>query len=303
MSFGSENIILNSLLPLDFRSEFVTLYWDKKHAIWESDLYLKCNMDAKSLHSIIQSIELVYPEVSCLSQSGVLNPQEYIIPGQSSAIIDPQKLLEKLNAGFTIRLKEFYRYYTPWQPFRTILTELFQCPVSLNLYLNQKAEGIKPHFDVHHIFIIQLEGKKTWEIGPMNKERPRYDFAPGAATPPENEKFNIKLELVPGNILYLPIGLWHKTTTEERSLHLAIGLMTPDWVQVLKGYIQYVSDNCPDFKKQLNSKHYSNRNNHYNLPVFHNILLIQQAIDSLKGYLTYFGADELKKYVLHEQNF
>lgn len=306
MFFDSQTVLDSFLLP-SFRAEFMDEVWGKKHFVWKSDLYLNYGLNITKLKNTILSEEMSYPEVSCLSSEGVLDPGLYVDSfkfDKSFSLIQPAKLLNQLEQGYTIRLREFYNYYPSWRPLKDSFREIFKCPISFNVYLNLKANGIKPHFDVHHIFIIQMEGVKIWEIGPISTEFPRHDFAPGAAAPPSKESFSKKIKLFPGDVMYVPLGLWHKTATNQESLHLAIGVMPPDWTDVLRALTRFVSDKNENWAGVLEFEADSlkERTVNNNVPSCINPAIIRKALDILKNNTEMFCSDYFQEYVLNHEN-
>lgn len=299
---GSKKQLLDSLLPPHLRQHFMSNVWGKQHLIWKSDFHLQCALKINDIKEIIKTSDMNYPEVSCLSKNGVLNPEHYVShfnTEKSVSVIEPSKLMDQLNHGNTLRFKEFYTYHQPWVFLKESLARIFSCPISLNVYLSHQAEGIKPHFDVHHIFIVQLEGVKTWHIGPISKQFPRYDFAPGAGMSFPEEICDV-IELHPGDIMYLPIGLWHKTSTLNESLHLAIGILSPDWTEALKGLVNFVSEKQPHLKKKLTT--FTSLENvgvdGKCVSVFEDVSIIREALDLLSNNLEDFCENGFKKFVL-----
>lgn len=113
------------------------------------------------------------------------------------------------------------------------LESVFRCPVHANLYLTPAgAQGFDVHFDTHEVFVLQLEGHKTWRLYPPTRTLPlvgeRFD------TPRERLGPVREIPLQAGDLLYLPRGHVHEAfTCESASMHLTIGVNVFRWADLL----------------------------------------------------------------------
>ena len=98
---------------------------------------------------------------------------------------------------------------------------------------------------------MQLEGSKQWSFGKKINQTPRHDFRPFWDDSDYQALSTINLN--PGEILYLPPGLWHQTKTVElnNSLHLALGVTMPDWYDMLKVYMTYIMKKHYIFREHI----------------------------------------------------
>ena len=83
--------------------------------------------------------------------------------------------------------------------------------------------GATPHYDSYHIFAVQLDGSKTWNLGKIITYNPHEDFIYKGTI--ENN-FTDSLVTHPGDILYIPPGLFHQVYTQEHSAHVTVGIHT-----------------------------------------------------------------------------
>jgi hypothetical protein len=107
--------------------------------------------------------------------------------------------------------------------------------VRVNYFLSTgPAKGIRPHYDNHHVFAVQLIGEKTWGLGPKvavtSPEAP--SFYP-EVDPPIEATIQTKV----GDVLYIPPGGWHGAETEERSMHATVGIYPPTYAEYLRQLI------------------------------------------------------------------
>jgi hypothetical protein len=99
------------------------------------------------------------------------------------------------------------------------------------------------HFDCNENFTIQLVGKKEWTYtdhaavpNPTYNsglvETP-YHLAPREVSDPHT------IVLAPGDVFYIPRGVWHGTRTVEDSLSLNFNLFPTCWADVLVEALRY----------------------------------------------------------------
>lgn len=111
--------------------------------------------------------------------------------------------------------------------------------IFITCYLTPAASGSGVHFDCQHVFFLQVSGKKHWKIGASPawpnamvnadsaslKKRSTRQLLDriGLSIPlPEQTTFE-DLTLAPGDVLYLPPGVWHDgSTTDSHSLHYTL---------------------------------------------------------------------------------
>jgi len=132
------------------------------------------------------------------------------------------------------------------------LEALFSCHVQANAYLTSGGcSGFDPHHDEHDVFVLQVEGAKTWRL---YERRPPNAFrgdaavgAPDASSPSET------VTLHPGDCLYLPRGWVHAASNEAiaPSLHISIGLLTLTWADLLLAAAAQAARADPVFARPL----------------------------------------------------
>ena len=90
----------------------------------------------------------------------------------------------------------------------------FSSRVQTNVYLTPPdTQGFTPHWDTHDVFVLQISDAKRWSIYDTKERLPLRGqrFEPG--TPPGD--VSDEFELGPGSAVYLPRGLWKKSTRKR----------------------------------------------------------------------------------------
>lgn len=155
---------------------------------------------------------------------------------KDNALLDPSPGIDaQLEAGASLLITGLQQDWAPIAEFcRAAASELGH-PVRANSYLTPAgSQGFTHHWDDHASFLVQTEGRKTWELYPPLAEFPPrpHSFTPeelaglradGSVTDPPY----LTVDLRPGDVLWLPHGWIHNGfTTTEPSLHVTLGLGT-----------------------------------------------------------------------------
>ena len=100
--------------------------------------------------------------------------------------------------------------------------------------------GVGPHIDLYDVFICQGSGRRNWRVGDKGEHR---EFAAHAALL-HVDPFEaiIDVELLPGDILYIPPGFPHDGVSLETSMSFSVGFRGKSACDMLSGLADYVID-------------------------------------------------------------
>jgi len=148
-------------------------------------------------------------------------------------LADSDRLREQYAEGATLALQALHRLHPPLVTFcRDLAIELGH-PTQANAYITPPgSRGFAAHHDTHDVFVLQTGGTKLWHVyAPVLelplRSQPSSDLvgADGRLLPEGTEPL-LSVVLHPGDSLYVPRGFPHAAeTTDERSLHLTIGVL------------------------------------------------------------------------------
>ncbi len=101
--------------------------------------------------------------------------------------------------------------------------------------------GVGPHIDLYDVFICQGSGRRRWRVGDRGEHR---EFAAHPALL-HTEAFEpiIDVELLPGDILYLPPGYPHDGVTLEESMSFSVGYRTASAKDMVSALADHLIDN------------------------------------------------------------
>jgi hypothetical protein len=140
-------------------------------------------------------------------------------------LLDSARLLAQLRSGATLVWDAIDQVHPPIRAAKQELERALQAFVFVNMYASWGTlRGVGDHWDDHDVFVLQLTGRKNWEVHPATRKWPLPDDF--IEEPPTNYTYEFTLKA--GSVLYLPRGWWHRVTpVNEPSLHLTIGALRP----------------------------------------------------------------------------
>lgn len=100
--------------------------------------------------------------------------------------------------------------------------------------------GVGPHVDNYDVFIIQGSGKRHWQVG--SNEALKEVIANEALLHVEAFEPIIDVELLPGDILYIPPGFPHQGIAIEPSMSFSVGYRTIAKSHLFSGFADYLID-------------------------------------------------------------
>ncbi|WP_159617280.1 cupin domain-containing protein [Arthrobacter zhaoguopingii] len=144
--------------------------------------------------------------------------------------LDDTALWRKFADGATLVLQALHRTWEPIAEFNARLSTELGHPVQANAYITPpQNRGFDDHYDVHDVFVLQIEGTKRWIIhepvlpDPL-RDQVWTDRRAAVADAAKGEAY-IDTVLEPGDVLYLPRGWLHAAQAQgEVSIHLTLGI-------------------------------------------------------------------------------
>jgi hypothetical protein len=224
---------LSRLLGRTAAAEFADAYWGRRplraSAGDVSDLFSSGAVD-----ELISVRGLRAPFLRIAKDGRTFGDREFTGGGGVGAAVGDQLsddlVWRHLEAGATLVLQGLHRTYEPVLRFTQALAAELGHPCQVNAYVTPpQSTGFSDHYDVHDVFVVQVEGEKQWRIRepvwPLPLRDQPWDehkdaIAQAATRPPQDE-----FMMTPGDVLYLPRGSLHSATARgEVSIHLTIGI-------------------------------------------------------------------------------
>ncbi len=230
--------VLARLVAIDPQT-FAARYWGRRPLLSTADqlpLPFGDLLSADTIDELICERGLRTPFLRVAKNGTTLPESSFTAPGGVGAGIADQvsddKLVGLFADGATMVLQALHRVWPPILRLCQQLAGELGHPVQANAYVTPpQNQGFNDHYDVHDVFVLQIEGEKSWRIHAPVLESPLRDqpwtdrraaVAAGAAEEPLLEAV-----LRPGDCLYLPRGFLHAATALGGvSTHLTIGVHT-----------------------------------------------------------------------------
>ncbi|MFJ3659766.1 cupin domain-containing protein [Streptomyces sp. NPDC090119] len=190
--------------------------------------------DADAVDELLSRRGLRTPFLRVAKNGTVLPESSYTSPGGVGATISDQlddTALWRLFAdGATLVLQALQRTWQPVGELCAGLSAELGHPVQANAYITPpQSQGFDDHYDVHDVFVVQIQGSKRWLVRePVHpdplRDQPWTDRRAAVAEAAEGPAY-IDTVLEPGDVLYLPRGWLHAARAKgEVSIHLTLGV-------------------------------------------------------------------------------
>jgi ribosomal protein L16 Arg81 hydroxylase len=231
---------------------FLSQYWEAKplHLARKDAEYYSALFSSVELEAVLQYVRPQPPDLRVVLEQVELPASKYV---NADGSLNMNQLYKAYGEGHTMVVNSLQRFVPKLALLCRQLQELTNFPVEFNVYLTPaSAHGLHPHYDTHDVFVLQIEGKKTWSLYGSAQECPLLGtFQPviPVAILPTLERV---VELEAGDLLYLPRGHIHDAeTSNEHSMHITIGIYPTQWVDLLSTALTNLSLKDVRFRKAV----------------------------------------------------
>jgi bifunctional lysine-specific demethylase and histidyl-hydroxylase NO66 len=232
----AKDSVLARLIAVD-RAQFARQFWGQQPLLSPASA-LPAGfgelLDASAIDELVSKRGLRTPFLRVAKNGTTLADKAFTSPGGVGAGIADQvnedRLVQLFAEGATLVLQALHRVWPPVLEFCQKLAAELGHPVQANAYVTPpQNQGFSAHYDVHDVFVLQIDGEKQWRIHRPVLESPlrdqpwndrKSDVEARAQEPPLMEAV-----LQPGDCLYLPRGSIHAATALGGvSTHLTLGI-------------------------------------------------------------------------------
>ena len=92
--------------------------------------------------------------------------------------------------------------------------------------------GVGPHYDFYDVFLVQVSGHRTWQLGQWCDEQSKLITEGGMKTLADFQKMET-VEVEPGDVLYIPPRKAHWGISNDASVTYSVGIRRPTAQEVL----------------------------------------------------------------------
>ncbi|MFN7981286.1 MAG: cupin domain-containing protein [Vicinamibacterales bacterium] len=180
-----------------------------------------------------------------LMRQGTRVPREWFT---RDGEIDARALKALLRQPVTLVLLDIANL---WRPMRRLVRRLQQQlghPIICGTIATISQGGaFQPHYDLNDLLLLQISGRKRWRVFAEREVVPNVRNS--QAPPPETEPA-MSFTMEPGDLLYLPRGVWHDAAADEDSLHVGLHLDSPTGVKFGQSLLRMLEDD-PVFAEDI----------------------------------------------------
>lgn len=239
------------LSPCDPRDFFVRhwetqpLFIDRREPGYYGDLF-----SSRRLEEVLCYGKPKPPDIRVVSEQRELLPSRYVT---AEGDLNLHQLYKVFDEGHTIVVNGLQRFCAPVAALCRRIQDLLNHQIIANVYLSPGgSRGLHPHFDTHDVFVLQIEGTKTWYLHGSPQGLPLLaTFQPVIPRESLGEPEQV-VTLKAGDMLYVPRGVVHHAEAQsEPSLHITLGVYPTQWVDLLTHALTAVSLRDERFRRAL----------------------------------------------------
>lgn len=243
---------LRQLFPAISPADFVERHWTRAvyHEAGEPGRFHRL-LPWAELNRILDGHRAWPLRMRVVKGNRPLAPSSYLepIPGRGAGRepvlrVSSTKLHQRLRDGATLVFGSIDEAVPAIRELAQRLEYDLRAEVFVNLYLSSGGIGaFDPHWDDHDGIIVQVYGRKEWQLFGEGRRAPLPDDGAGANRCPPRPLEQLTLD--EGGALYLPRGHWHAVRpVGEMTAHLTFGLRRPTVRDFLRWAVERQADNA-----------------------------------------------------------
>ncbi len=233
------------------KKHFFQDYWEKKPLVVgrKQRNYFESLFSLDEVDRVLTTLDRRYPDVTLKNANREITGDDYTVGDDA---LDVAKVYQLFGEGSTITFAYLDTVVPSLTSFRRSLESEFSCLCQTNVYLTPaRAQGAKPHYDTHDVFVLQVVNSKRWTIygTPVVLPLTGQDFDRSVH---ERGDPTLEFELEAGDVAYIPRGVVHDARSGDNvSLHITAGILRTTWTDLLLEFVAEASLNDPAFRKAL----------------------------------------------------
>lgn len=250
---------LSALLRPLSTERFFAEYWETQPLLLRrgDNTYYDAVLTVTDIEQYISRGDGRYPALRLAKGGKFYAPEAYTLDVKYGdevfrGLSDLERIFTEYSSGATVTLPALHLGWAPLGRLCRQLESELDHSVHTNAYLTPaNTGGFTPHYDTHEVFVLQIAGVKHWRVYPPPVSLPHRNqpFSPERYVLPSAPL--MEFDLAAGDLLYLPRGYVHTTTTADHfSAHVTIGITVYTWVEMLSELIQHSID-LPEFRRAL----------------------------------------------------
>lgn len=204
------------------------------------------------LNMLLNADVLKPPRVQLISEREPVDKDQYMRLGHDFMSLNSAGLTEQLRGGAVMLIHALHQLFPQLGELTDSLSVFTRAGSQINFYCGwQASKGFKTHWDKHDVWVLQVEGKKSWQIWEPTRLHPLPD-AVGVPEPTGDP--DQVVTITQGDLLYVPRGWWHRAEALDGvSVHLTLGSRAPTGSDFVRSVAAQLRDK-PEWGATLGSK-------------------------------------------------
>lgn len=220
-------------------ARFLSEYWTKKplYLAGERGRFARV-FSWGDLNRILTWHPPPQPQLRLFQEGSMVDLRRYIDGPVGNLRLNPGGLMALLAQGATMIMDGVQEVAPSVHDLTSSFEDALSCSCAANLYAGWRTQrGFNVHWDAHEVFVLQLSGRKRWQVFAPTRMDPLADDIE-TAQPPKAQPIWEGI-LSDGDLLYLPRGFWHVAyPLDEPSLHMTWSAHTFTGVEFLQWWIR-----------------------------------------------------------------
>jgi hypothetical protein len=187
---------------------------------------------------ILESFDEFAHNLTCHSGSAKVPPPQARRVGSSAEFEGLIREYHKVD--YTVRIPETKNLSPELLQLCRALEAIFENPASAAIFWSKAGANAPVHHDEVDLFIVQLTGKKRWFISAEPPTLPNMWKTAGEGAPPL-ERHHV-IDVVPGDLIYMPRGTSHTVESTTESIHVAVGVLPVTVREAMSAVVDYLSE-------------------------------------------------------------
>ena len=221
------------------RERFLAEYWTKKflHLAGPKGRFTPI-LPWEELSHILEWHPPPQPQLRMFQEGVMVDLRRYIDGPVGSLKLNAGGLIALLGQGATMVLDSLHEVSPAVAHLTESIEATFSCACVANLYAGWRTQkGFNVHWDAQDIFVLQLSGRKRWQVFAPTRAYPLGDDSETAQPPTAPPIWEGILN--DGELLYLPRGFWHVAyPLDEPSLHVSWSAQPSTGVEFLTWWMR-----------------------------------------------------------------
>lgn len=155
--------------------------------------------------------------------------------------ISPRVITDEMRDGATLVINGVQKMVPSVAALADDFEQVLEARININMYasLVNEKNCFGCHYDVHDVFVLQVEGQKHWQLFGQRPLTPYpHDAFDVTERPPTDTPLWDGL-MTKGDALYMPRGSWHfARPVGEPTIHLSVGIVRPTGLDLLEWLIK-----------------------------------------------------------------